>query len=163
MLQGNLRIFQSLRCFILCIWKSLERHPAWNWPLEGGIACLLVNIVLLELLGDVAVAVVVLIHTLLQLIWLILETQQRGWEVCLCSWKQWYTQFGGDESCGKYWPGSAHARTHTHTIFNSFDSSQSQIKESKTSLQNLKWPVWAGQCHFCLAWKTIFSWSLILH
>lgn len=92
MFQVNLGIFQSICCFILCVWKSLERHPAWNWPLEGGIARLLINIVLLELLGDVAVAVIVLIHTLFQLVWLILETQQRDarWEVCVCSWKQCY-------------------------------------------------------------------------
>lgn len=58
----------------VCLLHLVERLDSY-WPLEGDVARLLVNKVLLQLLGDVAVAVVVLIHALLQLVWLILEKQ----------------------------------------------------------------------------------------
>lgn len=108
------QIWEYSWVFAILFWafeRAWGRHRAWNWPLEGGIARLLVDVVLLELLGDVAVAVIVLIHTLLQLIWLILEMRQRDErrEVCQCSLKQWYKNTVwrvGARPTGKCWPGN---------------------------------------------------------
>lgn len=60
----------------VCLLHVVKRLDSY-WPLEGNVARLLVNKVLLELLGDVAVAVVVLIHALLQLVWLVLQKRAR--------------------------------------------------------------------------------------
>lgn len=63
----------------VCRFDVLYYNKAtWILPLQRGVTRLLINVVLFELIGDIAVTVVVLIHILLQLVWFILEKILRG-------------------------------------------------------------------------------------
>lgn len=70
---GQLNSIQNLEV-VLCdvsIWMMTQ-----NWPLHWSISCLFIYKVLFQLLRYITVTVVVLIHTLLQLIWLILQREE---------------------------------------------------------------------------------------
>ncbi len=70
---GQLLSIQNLEV-VLC--DVSIRRMTQNWPLHWSVSCLFIYKVLFQLLRYITVTVVVLIHTLLQLIWLILQREE---------------------------------------------------------------------------------------